>query len=61
MKKRMKVDIPMYALYEAPTVSTMAQFVGRQEGATEARAAEGPRCRGELRRKRHELRKAAAS
>jgi amino acid adenylation domain-containing protein len=48
------VEIPSWALYEAPSVSAMAELVGRQD---ENGAGEERRARGELRRQQQRRRK----
>jgi acyl transferase domain-containing protein/acyl carrier protein len=57
MKKRLKVEMAMYVLYEAPTVSTMVKFIesqGQNEPSLDDR-----RSRGEMRRKAQQRRQAA--
>jgi acyl carrier protein len=55
MKKRLKVEMPMYALYEAPTVSAMAKFVAGDEKAEQS--LDERRDRGEKRRQRQQQRR----
>ena len=52
MKKRMNIAIPMYAIYEAPSVASMAQFIARQNGHDGESSIDTSRSRGELRRQK---------
>ncbi len=56
MKKRLKVEMPMYALYEAPTVSAMAKFIDKD--TKDDQSLDERRDRGEMRRKRQQQRRA---
>jgi acyl carrier protein len=55
MKKKLKVEMPMYALYEAPSVSAMAQFINKDK--KEDQSLDERRDRGEMRRKRQQQRR----
>jgi acyl transferase domain-containing protein/acyl carrier protein len=55
MKKRLKVEMPMYALYEAPTVSAMSKFINKDN--KEDQSLDERRDRGEMRRKRQQQRR----
>ena len=55
MKKRLKAEMPMYALYEAPTVKAMASFI--TAGQTDEPSLDERHTRGELRRQKQRQRR----
>jgi acyl carrier protein len=58
MRKRLNVEMAMYVLYEAPTVSTMARFVESQ--GHNAAFLDERQSRGEMRRKARQRKQLAA-